>query len=79
MAGVSPDSLLRNRKNSEENAKRERNMKTIPVRSPQRAQKRLKPNHSRVRILENRMRVRIIGIKGSLTISMRHEAVRDRV
>jgi hypothetical protein len=67
----------------EENAKREKNVKTIPVRSLQETKKKDAGLTSvRVRINESGLLVRIIVVRGSLTISMKclgHEALRGHV
>jgi hypothetical protein len=67
----------------EENAKREKNMKTIPVRSQQETKKKDSGLTSvRVRINESGLLVRSIVVRGRLTISMKclgHEALRGHV
>ena len=70
----------------EENAKREKNVKTIPVRAPYKRQRKDSGLTSvRVRINESGLLVRmhrIVVVRGSLTISMkclRHEGQRDHV
>jgi hypothetical protein len=67
----------------EENAQREKNVKTIPVRSQQETKKKNSGLTSvRVRINENGLLVRSIVVRGTLTISMEclgHEALRGHV
>jgi hypothetical protein len=67
----------------EENVKREKNMKTIPVRSPQGKKKKNSGLTSvRVRINESGLLVRSIIVRGNLTISMKclgHEEMRGHV
>ena len=67
----------------EENAKREKNMKTIPVRSQQETKKKDSGLTSvRVRINESGLLVRSIVVRGRLTLSMKrlgHEALRGHV
>jgi hypothetical protein len=66
-----------------ENAKREKNLKTIPVRSHKGKRKKNADLTSvRVRINESGLLVRSIVVRGSLTISMKclgHESLRGHV
>jgi hypothetical protein len=64
------------------NAKREKNLKTIPVRSPQGKRKDAGLTSVRVRINERGLLVRSSVVRGSLAISMKclgHEALRGHV